>query len=312
MLLFWLLVAGLAQAFMPDVAFMLVWPVLAAALIAAVRFGVYRGKDSLPATALAVVVALPVLAQAVCAGVALFTAVGVDAPAALVVVLLPVVPLLLLLPQSKPLPLWTHVVVVAAGAALFAYGRFAPPTAERPQPSLVRHVQDLDSGKAWRVAYLNVLDPWTKAALGSPRQEALPRSNWKVWLAPVKPATVPASHLKIEREGSQVRISVTVEPGAYSAVLSVRSSEPLAASTLEGEKIAALKPDAWQDVHYYAPERFTWVLEAPRGGEIEVKLNTIYLDWPKDAAKLPPMPASQMAFGISSSTETVTRRTWRP
>lgn len=312
---FLLLAAALAQSFEPEIAFMLVWPLLAAALVAALRFGVYRGKDNLLATLISATVALVILAQTACAFVSLFTAVGVDMPAAVMLILLPAVPLLLLLPQSKPMPLWTPAVVVAAGAMFFAYGTYASPTAERPQPSLVRHVQDLDSGKAWRVAYLNSLDPWTKAALGAPRQEALPWSEgWKVWLAPTKAVAVPSSNLTIEREGGHLKIRVKTAPGAYSAVLSLRASEPLPASTLDGEKIAALNANAWQDLHYYSPGQgdFTRVIDAPTRGTVEAKLNTIYLDWPKDAAKLPPMPASQMAFEISNSTETVTRRTWRP
>ena len=314
MLLLLLLLAGLAQTFLPEAAFMLVWPLLVASLVAAVRFGLCRGAYGLPLTVVTVLAALIVFAQTAYVGAFLFTAVGVDLPAVLVLPLLSVVPLLLLLSDSRPLPRWTHAVVIAAGMALFAYGRLAPPTPERPSPSIVRYVRDLDGGKAYQVAAFDALDPWAKAALGSPRFSALPWSDGvKYWWAPAKLATVPPSSLAIERDGAQLRIRVGTAPGVFSAVVAIRSSEALAPSRFDGAKIEALPVGGKHDVRYFAPSPgdHIWVLDAPRRGSIDVKLTTT-LDWPKDAAKLPPMPADRMAFGTSGGTQTVLKRTWRP
>ncbi|HEY0282212.1 MAG TPA: M20/M25/M40 family metallo-hydrolase [Rhizomicrobium sp.] len=315
MLLLLLLLAGAAQAFLPEAAFTLVWPLLVTALVAAFRFGLYRGANGLPSAAVATLAALIVFSQTAYSAAFLFTAVGVDIPVVLAMPLLSIVPLLLLLADSKPLPLWTHAVVIAAGVALFAYGRLAAPTPERPGPSFVRYVRDLDDGKAYRVAAFNALDPWTEAALGSPRFSALPWSNGaKSWWAPAEPAGVPPSSLAIERDGAQLRIRVRTPPGAFSAAVALRSSEALGPSSFDGMKIAALTAGGGHEVRYFAPAPgdHIWVLEAPRRGSIDVKLTTTYLDWPKDVAKLPPMPADRMAFGTSGGTQTVLRRTWRP
>lgn len=315
MLLLLLLLAGTVQVLVPEAAFVLVWPLLIAALVAVVRFGLNRGESSIPTTIAIVLGTAVVLSLTAASAAALFTAVGVDLPAVLVIPLLSVVPLLLLLPDAKPLPLWMHGALIAVGAALFACGRLTPPSPERPVPSIVRYLKDLDSGKACRIAAFDVLDPWAKAALGAPRYGTLPWSNdVKYWWSPAKSVDVPPSSLAIAREGNKLRIALKVPPGAYSAVVTIRSSEALPESRFDGVKIPALKANADYDVRYYSPDAKggAWAIIAPRTGRFDVRLVTTFLDWPRDAAALRPMPTNVMAFGTSGGTQTVVRRSWKP
>jgi hypothetical protein len=315
LLLAQLALAAAAQALVPEAAFAMVWGVLIAGVIGALRFGLWRGKSSPLVLTVSAALALIVVAQTAMATIALFTAMGADMPALMVIPMASAIPVLLLLPQTKRLPLWPHTAVFAVGVVLFAFGRFAPPTPSHPQPVLVRYVKDLDSGKAYRVAYLNALDRWTESALGKPRQETLPwTGDWKVWWGPAEAVNVPDTDVTVQRDGDKLRISVAPQPGAFSAVVSVRADEGLAASTFLDAEIPAIKPGAWHDIRYYVPGRdgFSWVVAAPKKGKVEVKVNTLYQAWPKDVAPLPPLPPERMAFGNTAATETVKRRIWTP
>ena len=315
MVILLLLLALVLQIFLPEAAFVVVWPLLIAAAVAALRFGLFRGERPVASFAVAAVAALIVIAQAVFNGSLLFTGVGVDMPAVVVMPMLTIVLLLLLLPDGKPLPLWTHAALLGAGIALFAYGRLTPPTAENPRPSIVRYLKDLDSGKAYRIAVFEVLDPWSKAALGTPRYSAMPWSeDVKYWWGPAKPVAVPPSTLEIQRFGDKLRLVFTTAPGAYSAVLSVRASEALGESRFDGVTIRALKANERHSIQYFTPDPKggVWEIDAPKKGKLDVTLSTTYLDWPKEAEALPDKPANVMAFGTSGSTQTVLRKTWTP
>jgi hypothetical protein len=315
LLLLQLIFAGVLQAFVPEAAFVLTWPLLLAAVAAAIRFGLYRGAAGLIPSAVAALAGLIVVAMSASSAAALFTAVGVDYPLILILPLIAALPVLLLQPGSKPLPLWTHAVAILLGVVLFAYGRLAPPTPERPAPTIVRHVEDLDSGKAYRIAAFDVLDPWAKAVLGAPRYSAMPWSDGvEYWWAPAEAAAVPTSDLTVARKGDKLEIAIKTAPGAYSAVLAIRTSEALAESSLDGVKIPALKAGDRYTIQYFSPNPNgnAWMLPASRKGVIDVKLTTTYLDWPAGAAIPPPMPADYMAFGTSGGTVTIRRISWRP
>ena len=304
-----LLFSTVAQIFAPEAAFVLVWPLLAAAIVAATRLSLWRGHPG--GVVLAVIAALLVVAQGAGSAIGLFTAVGVDMPIILVLPLFAVLPALLLLPGTRRLPHGAHGLVILAGAVLFAFGRFAPPTPTHPVPSVVRHVQDLDGGKAYRVASFSRLDAWSKAALGAPRLEPLPWSDGrKLWWSPVKPASVPPSALAVRRDGAHLVVTANPSPGAFAMVLSVRTTLPRTLRTSDGVKLLALTPGVWSDVRFFAPQGTVLFLDGR--GPVAFKLVTTYLDWPKDASKLPAKPDGVMAFGTSGGTDSVLRRSWKP
>lgn len=307
-----LLFAALAQVFLPEGAFVFLWPTLAAALLAILR---YRIPDSERMTSYVVaIVSALFVAMAGCAAVFVFNALGIDAPAVVFAYLLSVMPLLLLL-RGQRLPWFAHGALAAVGVALFAYASYAPFTAERPAPSLIRHVADLDSGKAYRADYLNQGDAWTTSALGKAQYSRLPWSeHWSNWWAPVAAVPVPKTDIALSKSNGVVSIVVTPAPGAYSVSVAVRSKTGFGASMLDGRKLAAIGADSWHELSYLVPgpRGVVWNLPLPKAGQVDVKVTTLYLAWPKDAAKLPPLPADKMRFGNSESTETVLRRSLAP
>lgn len=305
---------GVMQALLPEGAFVLVWPALAAAVVAIVRFKVYGGEDRPVAVAIAMIVAVLFVAQAAMSGIFVFTAVGVDLPAVLYAPLIGVMPLILLVP-GRPCPRWVHAAVAASGLALFGFATVAPNIVSRPAPSLIRYVADLDSGKAYIVDYLDHGDAWTKAALGDARRSPLPWSeNRSYWWAPAAPVAVPKTDLSLMRAGEMLVVKVAPQPRAYSVMLSVRATAGLAQSTFEGEKIAAIAPDTWHRLRYYVPgsEGLVWAIPAPKKGKVEVTATTLYRGWPRQAVRLPPLPDNKMRFNNSQTTETLARRSWEP
>jgi hypothetical protein len=315
LLLLLVVLGGVAEALVPEAAFVLVWPALVGGVMATVRFEIYRGKKGFLPLVICSALALVYLALTISLGAFLFTALGVDLPVVMILPLLTGLPVLLLLPQSRKSSAWVPLTIAAAGVVLFAYGRFAGPTADRPVPAQVRYVKDLDSGKAYRVAYLNALDPWTQEALGQPRQEALPWSDGaKIWWSPADVVNVPDTDVILQRSGGSLGIFVAPRPGAYSVVVSLRSEDKLAGFNFDGVKVPAVAAGTWHDIRYYAPglDGFSWIVAAPTKGKIEVKVTTLYQAWPNGAAPLPPLPPERMAFGNTATTETVKRRVWTP
>jgi hypothetical protein len=315
LLLLLVVLGGVAQALVPEAAFVLVWPALVGGVMATMRFGIYRGESGFLPFVICSALALVYLALTISMGAAMFTALGVEVPAVMVLPLLTGLPIFLLLPQSRQSSAWVPLTIAAAGVVLFVYGRYGAPTTDRPAPALVRYVKDIDSGKAYRVAYLNALDPWTEAALGQPRQETLPWTDGgKVWWAPAETVNVPDTDVILQRSGASLGIFVAPRPGAYSVVVSLRSDDKLAAFNFDGVKVPAAAAGTWHDIRYYAPGRdgFSWIVEAPKHGKVEVKVTTLYQAWPEAAAPLPPLPPERMAFGNTATTETVKRRVWTP
>lgn len=315
LLLFLLVLAAVLQVHLAEGAFAIVWPLLATALIGMIRFTVYRGKDSAVATVLSLLIGVVVVAQSVMLGTIFFTSLGVSVPLVLMLPLITVLPLLLLMP-GQPLPRAVHLVVLFAGVALFAYGRYAPATAERPHPSTIRYVMDQDHGKAYRVDYLDSGDAWTKSALGAdfhfaplPFTHSVPYS----W-APAKPVPVPNAALTIRREGDALIVSAKPGVGAWVSTLSVRAPVGLAASSLDGTPLAASAPADWHDMRVHMPgaDGFTWIVPVPKFGPLELRLVMLYPWWPRDAAKLPPLPADKMRFNNTETTEVVLQRVWNP
>ena len=294
-----LLLVGLgvaAQVLVPEAAFVFVWLALIAGLIATLRFAVFGGRDSLDCTVLCAALAVVPLAMAAAFGIAIFTALGVDLPAVMMLALIIGLPLFVLMPQEKP-GRFFPVVLVLGGVALFAYGRFASPSEAHPAPVTIRHVQDLDSGKAWRVSYMGI-DPWTDKVLGAVRYSALPWMDGRPrWWAPVAAVAVPDTDVVILREAGRLRVVAQPRPGAWSFSLVVHRSG---------------MPD--YEYRVYAPDRdgFSTTLEVPRQGGLSVEVETLYPAWPPDAVPLPSLPPERTAFGNHAATVTIKQRRWDP
>jgi hypothetical protein len=284
-----------AQLLVAEAAFIFTWPVLIAGVMATLRYGILGGRDNTLSTLVCGALALVQLAMTIMDAMALFTAVGVDLPAVLMLPLLTALPVFLLLPQERPSTA-VPVLLALAGLVLFAVGRFAGPSAAHPAPVTVRYVQDLDTTQAYRVAYFKVIDPWTEQALGAPREALLPWSeNVKYWWAPAPSIAVPDTDVVILREGDKLRVAAQPRSGASLMTLQIRR-------------------DGASDHEYriYAPDREGFSVVLPVTGRINVTVKTLYRVWPRAAQPLPSLPPAYMAFNDHAATVTVKRRSWSP
>jgi hypothetical protein len=295
-LLLGLILGIVLQAVVPEATPHFVWPLLLASC--AYAFGRTRFAQWSPAlTAAVAVLATGWLGVF---GNLLFLGLGIDLPAVIalpVLALLPcLMPLLAASGEEKPA---VAAVLLLLGAGSFAFAGLAPPTAERPAPSIVLHVQNLDSGKAWRVAGLASLDPWSKAALsasGPIAHAPLPEMfDDPVWAAPARPAKMPRPDLKITRENGHLTIRAGAGQQVYALRLMLRSTEALTSLAIDGRPLRDVVPAGrWVLIDDYLAEGLRWELTAPAHAKIETRLRVTREGWPADAAKLPPMPNNYM------------------
>lgn len=310
-----LALAAVAQIYLPEGSYAVVWPLLAAATIAVIRFVIYRGEDSIAAVIISAVIAVVVVAQVTVLAMFAFTALGVDLPVVLAAPVLLVLPLLLLIPGKAP-SRSLSVVTMLAGAGLFVYALTAPATAQMPLPSSIRYGLDQNSGKAYRIDYLNVGDEWTKAALGEGAAQAplSPFSERAIWHAETKSVAVAKSDLVFARDGTSLMIVVKPAPGASLATVWIKPPVKITGSNIDGEEIKPLEAGVWTEIEFFAPgpDGFIWTMPVPKSGPIEVRMIARYPSWPKGAELLPSLPDNKMAFKNNGATEVALHRVWKP
>lgn len=309
-----LALAGIAQALLPEAAFVFTWPVMAAAVMALIRYAVFHGKAPLLCTLLNSAIAVLFLAQAGMAAIAFFTAVGVDMPVVMAILLISVLPVLFLVPAPRETAGFA-LFLSAAGLGLYAYGVFAPFSAAHPAPTLIRHVTDLDALKAYRAQYIGTGDGWVKETLGEARYAPLPAKPGRaVWWSAAPLVSVPKTALLLQHEGGTLAIAVQPLPGAYAVTLSLKAVQGLKPGMLDGVKTSEIPAGKPFDLRYYAPgpQGFVLLVPAPQGGTVEATVTTLYRDWPEGAPPLAPLPPDKMAFANSATTETITRAVWKP
>jgi len=293
-----LLLGIVLQALAPEATPLFVWPLLAAS----VAFAVSRTRFAKPARALTAAVAVLAVGWLGVFGNLVFLGLGIDLPAVIVLpvlALLPcLMPLLAVSGEEKAAPAAAALLLVL-GAGSLAYARLAPPTAERPEPSLVMHVQNLDSGKAWRMAGFKTLDPWSDAALKSSGPVAYAPlqgiGDEPVWAAPAPPAKLPPSVLRIVRENGRLTLHAETGKTTYALRLMLRSSVPLQSLAVGGKALHDTVPaGGWVAIDGYHTAGYDWVLAAPAHARIEARLRVMQDRWPAEAEALPPVPQTVM------------------
>jgi hypothetical protein len=315
-----LVAVGLQTAAAPT-AFLVAWPLTIAAAMGAVSaMGSVRG------TWLSLVLAVP---AAVATAWVLSFAHGVFLG-------LDLVELLALFAWLSALTLWplaqiegearadhrlVALAVILLGFGVTAAVRLIPPWSERhPRATYVTYVQDLDSGKASRVALLPDLSPWSEGVLkadgGAVSQRDMPlMSRRPVWRADAPPVAVAGPVLTLTRDpGGALQLAVVPPPGARSVFIDIRSKEGLTDTTINGRPTPLFdKPGQWTRLGFVAvPQGFTVGFRAAGAGEIETRYLVQTAGWPAQATPLPPRDAKTMAFDMSdSTTATGSRRfTW--
>jgi hypothetical protein len=307
------LVPGIVlQALAPEATPLFVWPLLAAAL--AFALGQALAKLS---TGIAAAAAVTALAWVGAFASQLFLGLGVDLPFLIAVPLLAALPCLMPVlaeASDEDAAPYAALALLVLGAGALTYARLAPATAERPLPSMVLHLQNLDSNEAWRVAGLTSLDPWSKAALKTPVYAPLPGiSEDAVWAAPTHPAALPRPELTLARNNGLLTLYADAGENITALRLYLRSSVALDSLAVAGKPLKETVPAGrWVIIDATKPENLYWVLKAPAHARIEVRLRVSRAQWPADAEPLPPVPRNVMPVYSSgySQTFSATQTEW--
>jgi hypothetical protein len=263
-----LILATAAQVLAPGATVMLTWPLLVAALGAALVIGVGGTRDKRVALALTFAVGLLAVlstAQLTAWGSWTFAGIGMTEPAILALFAMLAAPALSPLAHDFAATRWAWRaagILAVVGAALIANAARLGGEPGRPAITQALHVADLSTGKAWRVADQPRLDAWTKATLpddggSDPKQQAL-QPFWRdpVWMSETRVVPVDAPQLTVDRADDRLLIRLIPAPGAELVTVRLRPSAPLSSPRLNGRPIT-LKTQAghWSSLTYHAPIR---------------------------------------------------------
>ncbi|WGM38253.1 M20/M25/M40 family metallo-hydrolase [Caulobacter sp. NIBR1757] len=321
-LCFGFVLATLLQAFVPQVAFLVAWPLTLAALGAAVsRWGADGRSTSL----------LAVLAAVVCGWLGVYvhlTAQGLDFPALLG--LFALLALFVLWPLAQPVGeygrtrAWTFfgIVLTAVGGAIGAVWATSDPWTERyPPADSVVYVSDSHSGNAW-TAYqiqggggLSIFkdnsDPTAAGITISTkllqRASLPPLYDQPVFVRSADPVPVmkPTLTSRIGPDG-RVIVVLTSPPGARIARLNIKLSAVVKDVTVQGRPTNWLTaPGEVHKLRWAGADRPLVISFRPAkagAGSAEIDYGTILEAWPKGVERSWPAPTPSMAWNLSGST----------
>ncbi|WP_454717948.1 M20/M25/M40 family metallo-hydrolase [Caulobacter segnis] len=317
-----LVLATVAQVLAPGATVMLTWPLLVAAVGAALVIAVGGTRDK--RVALALTLALCVLATLSTAqlsawGAWTFAGVGLLEPAILALFAMLAAPALSPLAHDFAATRWAWRaagVLAIAGIALIANAARLGGEPDRPAITTALHVADLSTGKAWRVADQPRLDAWTKQILpddggSEPKKQALaPFWREPVWMSETRAAPVAAPQLTVDRAEDRLLVRLIPAPGAELVSIRLRPSGPLSAPRLNGRPIT-LNAEAgkWSNLTYHAPDPngVTLSFTTTTAGKVEVAALEYHDGWPQLAKAPPAKPAELMAYGMSDKTAVLVR-----
>jgi hypothetical protein len=317
-----LLMAIAAQLLAPGATVMLTWPLLVAALGAALVVGVGGARDRRVALALTLAVGLLAVlstAQLTAWGSWTFAGVGLMEPAILALFVTLAAPALSPLAHDFAATRWAWRAAGAlalAGVALIADASRPGGEPGRPAVTQALHVADLSTGKAWRLSEAPRLDAWTRATLpddgGSPTRKAALAPFWRnpVWRSETRAVAVAAPHLTIDRVEDRLLVRLIPAPGAEMAVIRLRPSTALSSPRLNGRPIIlSTAAGEWSTLTYHAPDPngVTLSFTAEGSGKVDVAALEYHDGWPQAAKPPPAKPADLMAIGLSDKTAVLVR-----
>ncbi len=321
-----LLVVALAvQIIAPVTAFFIVWPVLLAAVAAAlVLFG--SGGDFAAPRALAITGILGALAAAfvVQGGTMTFLGVGASLPAILAGLVL--IAVLALFPGLFAAASWPR--AGAAASVLFAvslgsigWAAFAPADADHPHLTQAFYVAGPGEAEFSRVSTLTKLDAWSEATLtadgGTPaRGELFAGYRQPVWTAPAQHAAVARPTLaatKTSVEGG-TRVTLHIAPAGKARELRfvMKASTPISDLALDGRPAPlTTEPGTFSQFFYAAPppEGVSLSFTADAKGTADLRVFEVREGWPA-GIKVPPKPEGLTPWQISDTTFAVASLTY--
>lgn len=316
-----LILAVTAQILAPGATVMLTWPLLVAAIGAALVIGVGGTRDKRVALALTFAVGLLAVlstAQLTAWGAWTFAGVGMMEPAILALFAMLAAPALSPLAHDFAATRWAWRaagLLAVVGVALVASA--ARPGGEPGRPAITQalHLADLSTGKAWRVSDQAELDAWTKQVLpddGVPAKQQALAPFWRnpVWMSETRAVPVAAPQLTVDRAEDRLLVRLIPAPGAELVSIRLRPTGELSAPRLNGRPIT-LKTEAgeWSNLTYHAPDPngVTLSFTTSGGGKVEVAALEFHEGWPQMAKPPPAKPSDLMAFGMSDKTAVLVR-----
>lgn len=317
-----LILATAAQVLAPGATVMLTWPLLVAAIGAALVIGVGGTRDKRVALALTFAIGLLAVlstAQLAAWGAWTFAGVGLMEPAILALFAMLAAPALSPLAHDFAATRWAWraaALLTLVGIGLIANAARLGGEPSRPAITQALHVADLSTGKAWRISDQARLDAWTKAALpddgGSQpkRQPLAPFWNRPVWMSETRAAPVTAPQLTVDRADDRLLIRLIPAPGAEMVSLRLRPSAPLSQPRLNGRPITlTTTADKWSTLTYHAPDPngVTLSFTTSGAGKVQVAALEYHDGWPALAKAPPSKPADLMAYGLSDKTAVLVR-----
>lgn len=306
----WLAALGL-QIAAPTTAFVVGWPLLAAALSAALLAG-GRGRRPI-AWALALVLITADLAWL--GDLFHLTLQALDMPeppvAPLWLASLALWPLVWPEPPRPRMGVAPGVALLLAGLGLSLGLQLTKPWSPR-HPAAAEPLYVVDSGahQAWRVSRFEP-EAWTRGVLtadgGVIARRSLPGFRSPVWAAPAPlvPALAPDVRVTSTPDG---RVTVEVAPrGAAVVNLDLRLDTFARDIRLDGAPAELLsKPGIWSHLHWESATQGPSLSFRPLGhGRLEVRYAGFTPGWPPRAKALPPLPADVMAWDMAGATVAV-------
>jgi putative Mn2+ efflux pump MntP len=301
---------GLLQVFVPQVAFLMAWPLALAALAAALSRWGEDGRLG-PMMAVLAAVALGWLGVYVH-----LTSQGLDLPALLgLFSLLAAFSLWPLAQTAASSDRETWLGVAPAAAALIAalglllFLRFSDPWTDRyPQATNIMHVAETASGRAW-LATPDQTD-WTRGVLAAggatiSKASLPPFAEEPTFVAPTPFITVPtpAFSSKVQPDG-RVVLTLTPTPGVRNIRINLETDVAVADVRVQGAPARWLeKPKTWYRLRWVGDGAPLTISFKPAGkGVAEIDYATVEDRWPTAARVLPARPPRVMPFGLSDST----------
>lgn len=308
-----LMVAVILQVAAPTTAFLIAWPLLLAAFMAAVGALGSRSTPMIRFGETVLIAAglgwLGVYAHGV--------AQGLDLPDLLA--LFAFLGLLLAWPLAHRAGRWPGPVLIAAGLLAILVVRFHAPWSERyPQVSQVTYVADLNSQRAWRAIQTPDPDPWTRALLVKPgyyldRRAFAPMIPRRAYAEATAFVPVAAPSISLEKRADGI-VAVTIKPppGAREFGFDLMVFDPVTEVRVADRPARLLtKPMKRSHLRWVSTPEGVTVSFRPTGpGKIDITYGALTETW--TGQPLPPRPRTVAPWDVSGSTVTTgtIRKAW--
>jgi hypothetical protein len=308
-LLFCLVLTIAAQILAPAAAFVLAWPLLAAAIAAALTAASARHSF----LAMVWLTGMAAVALGWEGGISHFAFEGMDLMPLFAVQMITAAMVLWPLAQpdqGRSPARWIGIGVLALGLGITLVVRADDPWTQRyPKLTYVGYHLDQDTGRAWRFSRPGPSESWTDGVLradgGSP--QLAPQWWWRrpQPRAPARPVNEAAPTITLLNEpAGTLRLQAAAPPEARTLRLQVRASTAAQITALSGVPVSLPLPAGqWVRVNWAsAGEGLELAIQTAQRGRLDVRYVAGFDRWPATAAPLPPRPADLMPWDDSDST----------